>query len=80
MDGQRLLIDPGARSEVVLRNASELGVDLTTVTDLVITHNHADHTGVCLTREAAAVPGVGATHLRHGSRPDHPGALTASRR
>jgi 7,8-dihydropterin-6-yl-methyl-4-(beta-D-ribofuranosyl)aminobenzene 5'-phosphate synthase len=48
-DGQRLLVDTGARPETVLRNAAELGVDLSTVTDLVLTHNHADHTGGLLT-------------------------------
>ena len=39
----------------MLRNASELGIDLSDVTDLVITHNHADHTGglVTLRRELA---------------------------
>jgi 7,8-dihydropterin-6-yl-methyl-4-(beta-D-ribofuranosyl)aminobenzene 5'-phosphate synthase len=52
-DGQRWLIDTGARAETVLRNAAELKVDLSTVTDLVITHNHADHTGglIALRRE-----------------------------
>ena len=52
-DGQRWLIDTGARAETVLRNAAELSVDLSTVTDLVITHNHADHTGglIALRRE-----------------------------
>lgn len=45
VDGRRLLIDTGARAETVLRNADELKVDLSTITDLVITHNHADHTG-----------------------------------
>jgi len=45
VDGQRLLVDTGARAETVLRNAAELDIDLSTVTDLVITHNHADHTG-----------------------------------
>ena len=48
-DGQRLLVDTGARPETVLRNAAELGLDLSTVTDLVLTHNHADHTGGLLT-------------------------------
>jgi 7,8-dihydropterin-6-yl-methyl-4-(beta-D-ribofuranosyl)aminobenzene 5'-phosphate synthase len=45
VDGRLLLIDTGARPETVLRNAQELGVDLSTVTDVVLTHNHADHVG-----------------------------------
>ena len=55
VDGQRLLIDTGARAETVLRNAAELKVDLASITDLVITHNHADHTGglLVLRRELA---------------------------
>ena len=55
-DGRRLLIDTGARPETVLRNAAEMGLDLSDVTDLVITHNHADHTGglVTLRRELRA--------------------------
>ena len=55
VDGRRLLIDTGERPETVLRNAGELGIDLSDVTDLVITHNHADHTAglVTLRRELA---------------------------
>jgi 7,8-dihydropterin-6-yl-methyl-4-(beta-D-ribofuranosyl)aminobenzene 5'-phosphate synthase len=49
VDGRRWLIDTGARAETVLRNAAELEVDLSTITDLVITHNHDDHTGGLLT-------------------------------
>jgi 7,8-dihydropterin-6-yl-methyl-4-(beta-D-ribofuranosyl)aminobenzene 5'-phosphate synthase len=49
VDGRRLLIDTGARAETVIRNAEELKIDLSTITDLVITHNHADHTGGLLT-------------------------------
>ena len=45
VDGRRLLIDTGARAETVLNNATELKVDLASITDLVITHNHGDHTG-----------------------------------
>lgn len=55
VDGRRWLIDTGARAETVLRNAAELKVDLSTITDLVITHNHDDHTGglLVLRREMA---------------------------
>ena len=55
VDGRRLLVDTGARAETVLQNAGELKVDLSTITDLVITHNHADHTGglLVLRRELA---------------------------
>jgi 7,8-dihydropterin-6-yl-methyl-4-(beta-D-ribofuranosyl)aminobenzene 5'-phosphate synthase len=55
VDGQRLLIDTGARAETVLENAAELKVDLSSITDLVITHNHSDHTGglLVLRRELA---------------------------
>lgn len=45
VDGRRLLIDTGARAETVLKNAAELGLDLSDVAEVVITHNHADHTG-----------------------------------
>jgi 7,8-dihydropterin-6-yl-methyl-4-(beta-D-ribofuranosyl)aminobenzene 5'-phosphate synthase len=45
VDGRRLLVDTGARPETVLRNSEELGIDLSSVTDVVLTHNHADHTG-----------------------------------
>ena len=48
-DGRRLLVDTGQRPETVLHNAAELVIDLSTVTDVVLTHNHADHTGGLLT-------------------------------
>lgn len=53
VDGRRWLIDTGLRAETVLRNAEELRVDLSAVTDVVLTHNHGDHTGglVTLRRE-----------------------------
>jgi 7,8-dihydropterin-6-yl-methyl-4-(beta-D-ribofuranosyl)aminobenzene 5'-phosphate synthase len=52
-DGHRVLLDTGARPETVLRNAAELGVDLTDVPDVVLSHHHGDHTGglVTLRRE-----------------------------
>lgn len=45
VDGRRILIDTGARPETVLENAEEMRVDLSNVTEVVLTHNHADHTG-----------------------------------
>jgi 7,8-dihydropterin-6-yl-methyl-4-(beta-D-ribofuranosyl)aminobenzene 5'-phosphate synthase len=63
VDGKKLLIDTGARAETVLENAAELSIDLSEVTDVVITHNHADHTGGLLT-------------LRRELRAKNPGALS----
>jgi 7,8-dihydropterin-6-yl-methyl-4-(beta-D-ribofuranosyl)aminobenzene 5'-phosphate synthase len=54
-DGRRVLFDTGARPETVLRNARELGVDLSGVGDVILSHHHGDHTGglVTLRRELA---------------------------
>jgi 7,8-dihydropterin-6-yl-methyl-4-(beta-D-ribofuranosyl)aminobenzene 5'-phosphate synthase len=52
-DGRRLLFDTGARPETVLQNARELGVDLAGVRDVILSHNHADHTGGLLTLRRA---------------------------
>jgi 7,8-dihydropterin-6-yl-methyl-4-(beta-D-ribofuranosyl)aminobenzene 5'-phosphate synthase len=48
-DGHRILFDTGNRPETVLQNARELGIDLSTVTDVVLSHHHGDHTGGLLT-------------------------------
>ena len=54
-DGHRILFDTGARPDTVLKNARELGIDLGGVRDVVLSHNHGDHTGglVTLRREHA---------------------------
>lgn len=49
VDGYRVLFDTGARPETVLRNAQELKIDLSDVTDVVLSHFHGDHTGGLLT-------------------------------
>src|SRR5215471_9038139 len=48
-DGHRILFDTGARPDTVLRNARELGVNLSDVQEVVLTHNHGDHVGGLLT-------------------------------
>jgi 7,8-dihydropterin-6-yl-methyl-4-(beta-D-ribofuranosyl)aminobenzene 5'-phosphate synthase len=52
-DGHRILFDTGARPETVLNNALELKVDLTNVPDVILTHNHGDHTGGLITLRRA---------------------------
>jgi 7,8-dihydropterin-6-yl-methyl-4-(beta-D-ribofuranosyl)aminobenzene 5'-phosphate synthase len=51
--GRRLLFDTGGQPETVLRNAEALGVELASITDVVLSHGHWDHTGglVTLRRE-----------------------------
>src|SRR4029453_3596646 len=45
VDGQRILFDTGARPRTVLDNAREMGVSLAGVRDVILSHNHDDHTG-----------------------------------
>src|SRR5512140_746267 len=53
VDGRAFLFDTGAHPDTVLKNAADLKVDLSQVTDVVLSHNHDDHTGglVTLRRE-----------------------------
>jgi 7,8-dihydropterin-6-yl-methyl-4-(beta-D-ribofuranosyl)aminobenzene 5'-phosphate synthase len=78
VDNRRLLIDTGARAETVMQNAAELKVDLSSITDLVLTHNHADHTGGLLTlRRALAKTNASAlsrVHVPKGIFYPRPGA------
>jgi 7,8-dihydropterin-6-yl-methyl-4-(beta-D-ribofuranosyl)aminobenzene 5'-phosphate synthase len=52
-DGHTILFDTGMRPDTVLKNTAELGIDLSTVDTVILTHNHFDHTGglVTLRRE-----------------------------
>jgi 7,8-dihydropterin-6-yl-methyl-4-(beta-D-ribofuranosyl)aminobenzene 5'-phosphate synthase len=45
VDGRKFLFDTGAHPDIVLRNAKTLGVDLAQVEDVILSHNHDDHTG-----------------------------------
>ncbi|MDH3511798.1 MAG: MBL fold metallo-hydrolase [Gammaproteobacteria bacterium] len=44
-DGHRILFDTGNYPDTVLRNAAALGIDLADVEEVVLSHNHSDHTG-----------------------------------
>lgn len=48
-DGHRILVDTGAKPDTVLLNVRQLGVDLSDVREVVLTHNHDDHVGGLLT-------------------------------
>nr|WP_255719344.1 MBL fold metallo-hydrolase [Pelomonas sp. P8] len=55
-DGHKLLVDTGLAPGTVLENARALGIDLSDVEDVVLTHNHDDHTGGLISlREALQV-------------------------
>lgn len=80
VDGRRILFDTGARPQTVLQNARELKLDLSNITDVILSHNHADHTGgfVTLRRElrATSPQAMWRAHVADGifySRPQ-PGA------
>lgn len=49
VDGRKFLFDTGANPDVVLKNAVSLKIDLSEVEDVVISHNHDDHTGGLIT-------------------------------
>lgn len=68
-DGRRILFDTGARPDTVLQNAKELGVELHTIREVVLSHHHDDHVGGLLAlrqsvlardRQALATVHVGA--------------------
>ena len=68
-DGRRILFDTGARPGTVLANARELGIDLSGVTDVVLSHNHGDHTGGLLAlRQALASRNPAALSRVHVAR------------
>ena len=70
VDGHRILFDTGARTDVVLKNAKTLNLDLTTVPDVVLSHWHSDHTGGFLTLRrdvmTKAAVALARTHVGEG--------------
>ncbi|MCB1741408.1 MAG: MBL fold metallo-hydrolase [Gammaproteobacteria bacterium] len=83
-DGDCVLFDTGQHPRTVLENARALDVDLSCVTDVVLSHHHPDHTGGLLTLQAefaGSGPGAfGRVHVAAGifdSRP-LPGGVEAN--
>ena len=51
-DGHRILFDTGGRPDTIVINARELGIDLKGIPDVILSHNHGDHTtGLVTLRE-----------------------------
>ena len=48
-DGHRILVDTGAHPDTVLENARDLGIDLSNVHEVILTHNHWDHVSGLMT-------------------------------
>jgi len=69
-DGRRILFDTGEHTDVVLKNARSLGLDLSTVTDVVLSHAHSDHVGGFLTLRRSVVAkaplALARTHVGEG--------------
>lgn len=57
-DGHPILFDTGMHSDVVLKNARGLGIDLASVPEVVLSHNHHDHVGGLMTLRRAAMQGA----------------------
>ena len=49
VDGKAFLFDTGTHPDLVLNNAKILKIDLSRVEDVILSHNHDDHTGGLLT-------------------------------
>ena len=63
VDGRRILFDVGYYPDTVSRNARYLDIDLSSVTDVVLSHHHRDHTG-------------GLLHLRNELKAKNPAAMS----
>lgn len=55
VDGHRILFDTGAREDTVAINLKDLKVDLNDVPEVILSHNHHDHTGGLMTLRRAAL-------------------------
>jgi len=67
-DGQRILFDTGAHTDVVLKNAATLQIGLSTVPEVILSHSHWDHVGGLMTlRESVRKTNPAALATVHGA-------------
>jgi 7,8-dihydropterin-6-yl-methyl-4-(beta-D-ribofuranosyl)aminobenzene 5'-phosphate synthase len=65
-DGHRILFDTGAHPDTVSRNLKALHVDLTNVPDVILSHNHGDHTSGLITLRREYPNSLGRAHVGNG--------------
>jgi 7,8-dihydropterin-6-yl-methyl-4-(beta-D-ribofuranosyl)aminobenzene 5'-phosphate synthase len=63
VDGKRLLFDTGARPDTVLQNVRSMHVDLAGIDDVILSHNHGDHTGGLVRLRREYPQALGRTHV-----------------
>ena len=70
VDGKRILFDSGAHPDFVLKNAKALKVDLSGIDEMVLSHNHSDHSGGIVTLRTELMKGnpkaLSITHVGAG--------------
>lgn len=65
-DGKRILYDTGASPDLALANAEAMGIDLSDIEEVVLSHNHRDHTaGLLRMRETLAKKNPKALSIVH---------------
>jgi len=70
VDGRKILYDAGALSDMVLKNAKALNIDLSNAEDVVLSHNHWGHVGGLMTlrREFAKTNARAMSRVHVGAR------------
>jgi 7,8-dihydropterin-6-yl-methyl-4-(beta-D-ribofuranosyl)aminobenzene 5'-phosphate synthase len=71
-DGHKILFDTGAHPDTVSRNVRELKVDLSGVTDVILSHHHIDHTAGLMTLRRE-FPNLSKVHVARGIFLSRPG-------
>jgi 7,8-dihydropterin-6-yl-methyl-4-(beta-D-ribofuranosyl)aminobenzene 5'-phosphate synthase len=66
VDGHRILFDTGARPDTVAINLRDLKVNLNDVPDVILSHNHKDHTGGLMTLRKGNPASLARVHVGQG--------------